>query len=106
MKPHILRHLIHALRVEYHRFCNDLLYSAAGAILKVIDVLLWRLPEVIDCNGLNLKCTVTGAVYSSAPRKSKKSVQELLEDVFQVSEFSYRRVKSALQEAYASEELV
>ncbi len=43
---------------------------------------------------------------SSAPRRSKKSVQELLEDLFQVSEFSYRRVKSALEEAYATEELV
>lgn len=106
MKPHILRHVIHALRVEYHRFCNDLLYSAAGAILKVIDVLLWRLPEVIECNGLNLKCTVTGAVYCSAKRTSQRSVQQLLEDVFQVSEFSWRRVVSAMQDAYAAEELV
>lgn len=60
MTNHILREVIHELRVEYWRLhdCHNEL--DALSILKIVVALLWRLPEVIQCNGKNLKCTVRG----------------------------------------------
>lgn len=106
MKNHILREVIHALRVEYIDHRDGYRDQAAGEIREVIDILLWRLPEVIECNGKDLRCTVTGAYYSTPKVHSEYSVGKLLERVFDVSEYSYFRVCRAIRQAEAEEVLV
>lgn len=105
MKNHILREVIHALRAEYVDHRDGYRDQAATEIRKVIDILLWRLPEVIECDGKDLRCTVTGAYYSSPKRHSEHSVGQLLERVFNVSEYSHFRVCRAIRQAEAEEVL-
>jgi hypothetical protein len=99
MNSHILREVIHALRVEYRGHLDRHNDHCAEVIYRVIEILLWRLPEVAQCKGKNLKCTVTGMYYDARKVRSKHCLEKLLNRIYRVSTYSYFAVRKAMQNA-------
>jgi hypothetical protein len=99
MTNDVLREVIHELRVEYWRLNDYHNEVDAKSILRIIVALLWRLPEVIQCDGKNLKCTVRGYIYSIPQHSgSEKTLHELFCDLFDISDYSYFKVMDALEQ--------
>lgn len=93
-----LRELIHAMRVEYWRLHDSDNEVDAFSVYKITVPLLWMLPEVVQCDGNDLTCTVRGIKYSIPRIECSKTVADLIHhDLWEVSEEAYLNVVESLE---------